>query len=75
MASCRIYGTYLPFDALTLDALYPNHEMYVRLVSRVTSENRLKGFLVKEDAEATIRDAIQSGVGKRKPTPFRGNQH
>ena len=63
--ACVRYGTYLPFDEATLDALYPNHGAYVDQVARVTADNRMAGYIVVEDAAATIRDAAGSNIGKR----------
>lgn len=63
--TCRHMGSHLPFDQATLDALYPEHGTYVSQVARVTSKNKQIGFLVPEDAEATIRDAAQSDIGQR----------
>jgi hypothetical protein len=39
--------------------------MYVSQVVRATLENLWDGFIVWEDAMATIRDAAQSDIGKR----------
>jgi hypothetical protein len=62
---CSLYGTFQPFDDATIKALYPNHGAYVRRVSRVTFDNLQKGFIAMEDAVETIREAAQSGIGKR----------
>jgi len=61
---CVVFGSYQPFDEATLDALYRNHGAYVSRVSNVTLENLLRGFLVQEDAEATIQEAARSEIGK-----------
>ena len=61
---CRLFGTYQPFGAATLDALYRNHGTYVMQVTHATSENLNVGFIVMEDAITIIRDAAQSGIGK-----------
>lgn len=61
---CVVFGSFQPFDAATLDALYRNHGAYVSRVSNVTVENLLRGFLVQEDAEATIKEAARSETGK-----------
>jgi len=61
---CRTFGSYVPFNAAKLDALYPNHATYVSRVARVTSANAKLGFIVAEDAEATIRSAARSDVGR-----------
>jgi hypothetical protein len=62
---CRVFGTHEPFDQVTLDALYPDHGAYVSRVARVAEANVLQGFIVAEDAEAAVRAAAQSGIGKR----------
>jgi hypothetical protein len=62
---CRLYGSFQPFADATLAALYGNHGMYVSQVVRATLENLWDGFIVWEDAMATIRDAAQSDIGKR----------
>jgi alpha/beta hydrolase family protein len=61
---CRYVGSYQPFDEATLRALYRNHGAYVSQVSNVTLENVIRGFLVQEDAEATIQEAAHSEIGK-----------
>jgi hypothetical protein len=62
---CSLYGSYQPFDAKTLAALYRDHDTYVRRVAQVAQGNVKRGFIVQEDAEATIREAAQSSIGKR----------
>jgi Alpha/beta hydrolase domain len=61
---CRLYGSYEPFDSATLRAMYPNHAMYVSQGVDVTLDNLSAGFLVMEDAIASIRAAAQSDVGR-----------
>jgi hypothetical protein len=63
--ACRTYGSYVPFDDQTLAALYTNHGSYVSQVARVTAENLGTGYIVVEDAEATIREAARLGAGRR----------
>jgi len=63
--ACRTYGTHVPFSDDTLAALYPDHGAYVSQAARVTADNRRAGYLVVEDAEATVREAAQSSVGRR----------
>ena len=62
---CGLYGSFQPFDDKTLAALYRNHDTYVSHVTQVTHGTLQHGFIVPEDAEATIREAAQSSVGKR----------
>jgi alpha/beta hydrolase family protein/IPT/TIG domain-containing protein len=59
---CRTYGTFQPFDDATLHALYPDHLTYVIRVVQATLDNLKAGFIVPEDAAATISDAAQSNI-------------
>ncbi len=61
---CRLFGSYEPFDDATLRSMYPDHGTYVSQVVDMTLENWSGGFLVIEDAMATIRAAAQSGMGR-----------
>ncbi|MGE5835567.1 MAG: alpha/beta hydrolase domain-containing protein [Acidobacteriota bacterium] len=63
--ACRTYGSYMPFSDQTLAALYGNHGAYVSQVARVTGDNLGAGYIVVEDAEATIREAARAGIGRR----------
>jgi hypothetical protein len=62
---CRTFGSHEPFDQATLDALYRNHGTYVSQVAQTAEQNLQDGFLVREDAMATIQEASQSVVGKQ----------
>ncbi len=62
---CRYLGSYVTFDSDLLEALYPNHGKYVSQVARVTNDNLRQGYIVPEDAAATVLEAAQSGIGKR----------
>ena len=61
---CRLYGSFQPFDDATLDALYPSYSIYVIQVMQATDENLWHGFIVPEDAIATIREAVYSDKGR-----------
>ncbi len=61
---CRTFGSYVPFDRSTLDALYPNHETYVALVIAAAHAGQRNGFIVGPDAAATIRNAARSEIGR-----------
>jgi hypothetical protein len=61
----RVKGTHVPFSDDTPAALYGGHVGYVSRVAKVTEDNLRAGYLVVEDAEATVREAAQSNVGKR----------
>ncbi|HEX4998861.1 MAG TPA: alpha/beta hydrolase domain-containing protein, partial [Terriglobia bacterium] len=62
---CSLLGWYEPFDDATLAKLYPSHDGYVKAVQAVTEKNLKAGFIVKEDADATIAEAKSSRIGKR----------
>ena len=62
---CRLYGSHEPFDAATLAELYPTHADYVAAVRAVVAENLEAGYIVEHDAEATIREAERSDIGRR----------
>jgi hypothetical protein len=62
---CRTFGSFQPFDAATLEALYPNHGTYVSQVTQTTHENLSDGFIVPEDAMATVQEAAHSDIGKQ----------
>ena len=62
---CSTFGSYQPFDAATLAELYPNHGTYVSQVTHATHDNLKNGFIVLEDATATVQEAAQSDIGKR----------
>lgn len=61
---CRVFGSFQPFDADALDVLYPNHGMYLSQVTKTAHQNLRNGFIVVEDAIATVRDAALSTIGK-----------
>ncbi len=61
-AFCLLYGTYLPFDDATLDALYRNHGDYVSQVNHVTNENLAAGYILIENAQETRVEAAQSTI-------------
>ena len=61
---CSLYGSFLPFDENTLAALYRNHGTYVSQVARWTHGTLKDGFIVPEDAVATIVEAAESEIGK-----------
>ena len=49
---------------MKLDRLYPSHAAYVAAVEKITESNLKAGFITKEDAEQTVREAQQSKIGK-----------
>lgn len=63
---CFLFGTHMPFDDAQLDSLYRNHGAYVSRVSQVNEANVAAGYIQEADAEANVREAAQSGVGKKR---------
>jgi hypothetical protein len=62
--NCRLMGSSEPFDASRLAALYPTHEAYVAKVREATERLLKAGFIDGVDADATIRDADRSTIGR-----------
>lgn len=58
-AFCRMYGSHEPFDAATITRLYPSRAMYISEVNRITDENLNAGYITKEGAAQTRKDAAQ----------------
>src|SRR5262245_16393295 len=65
--NCRLMGSSEPFDAARLASLYPTHDAYVAKVKEAADKLLKGGFIDKIDADATIRDAEKSGVGRPPP--------
>ena len=63
--NCRLMGSSEPFDAARLASLYATHDAYVARVKDATEKNLKAGFITKADADATIRDAEKSSIGRR----------
>jgi Alpha/beta hydrolase domain len=47
---CSLYGTYQPFDAATLNELYPSHAAYVRAVRESALSNQRAGYIQSDAA-------------------------
>ena len=60
---CRLFGTYQPFDAATLDELYRNRFAYVARVVHADLRNLFAGYLLPADARQNLADALASDVG------------
>lgn len=56
---CRIAGHEVPLDRIQLRSLYATPEDYVRSVTASVSRLVLEGFLVREDADELIADAVR----------------
>jgi len=67
--ACARWGYYQAFDIATLNKLYPNHQAYVSAVERITNENLKAGFILKPDADNTIRAARDSAIGRLDSLP------
>jgi hypothetical protein len=59
---CVLYGTYQPFDAPQLQALYPNHGKYVKAVTQSAKQNLKAGYILKEAASEIITEAAMAEV-------------
>jgi hypothetical protein len=57
---CGLFGTHVPFDAVTLKTLYPTRAAYVRDVRRVVDDLVKFNVVLKEDAAMLIRRAEAS---------------
>lgn len=62
--ACFLGGSVLPFDAATLDDLYPSHGRYVNRVSRAANALVQQRLMRESDAAAVKRAAARSDVGK-----------
>ncbi|HJN44181.1 MAG TPA: alpha/beta hydrolase domain-containing protein [Vicinamibacterales bacterium] len=61
---CGLYGSHEPFDAATLQRLYPTHAGYVEAVREMAGRNLADGYILPYAAEQTIREAEASKVGR-----------
>ena len=62
---CFLHGTHSPFDAATLQRLYPSDARYANAVIASTVRNRAAGYMSRFDARWTIEDALRSLVPER----------
>jgi hypothetical protein len=58
---CSLFGRTVPFDAATLEGLYPDHDAYVTKVEAAADKATDAGFISKTDADAYV-DAAKSSV-------------
>ena len=61
--TCFLNGTHIPFSTATLNSLYPSHQAYVEAIRDAADQNVRDGFLLKDDAQELVADAIRSIVG------------
>jgi hypothetical protein len=62
--NCRLMGSWEPFDAARLMAMYPTKDAYVARVKEATEKNLKAGYITKWDADATVREAENTKFGK-----------
>ena len=62
--NCRLMGSWEPFDGARLFAMYPTKDGYVARVREATEKNLKAGYITKWDADATIREAENSKIGR-----------
>ena len=55
---CRLYGQYVPFDAATLESLYPTRGAYLRRYIGAAADAVFDGFLLPADAFELSRRAL-----------------
>ncbi len=61
-AFCLLYGFFTPFDEATLQSLYPTHDAYVHAFKHATFEALKAGYIVKDDAEEMIAEAVRAQI-------------
>jgi hypothetical protein len=59
---CVLYGTNQPFDAATLQELYPRRRDYVRAVAASASANRAAGYINRDAAWEYFWDALRAEI-------------
>ena len=60
---CNLYGQYIPFDPVTLAALYPSHGSYLLKTATASSADVSSGYLRDEDAAGANATAAESDIG------------
>jgi len=60
---CRLFGTYIPFDAATLDQMYPSHDAYADMVKAAGLANVAAGYIGPQDEHRDRMEANRSDVG------------
>jgi len=60
---CRLFGTYVAFDAATLDQMYPSHDAYADMVKAAGLANVAAGYIGPEDEHRDRMEANRSDVG------------
>jgi len=62
--ACVRWGSSLDMSVDRLNTLYPSHADYVAKVKKVTAANVKAGYILADDAAATVREAEASRVGR-----------
>ena len=62
---CGLYGSYEPFDAATLNKLYPDATAYRAAVKQSAEQNVAAGYILPGAAEALVRAAESANVPPR----------
>jgi Alpha/beta hydrolase domain len=60
---CRLFGTHIPFDAATLDQMYPSHDAYADMVKATGLANVAAGYIGAQDEHRNRIEANRSDVG------------
>jgi len=64
---CTLYGTHQPFDAATLNELYPSHLSYVRAVLASARRNQRAGYIPRDATREYTWDALLADVPPDAP--------
>jgi hypothetical protein len=62
---CQLPGSFMPFDKVKLDNLYPTHDDYVAKVTASANKSVAEGFMLEEDAQEAIDTAKASIYGRK----------
>jgi hypothetical protein len=60
----QLVGTYAPFDSAVIGVLYPSHDSYAGAVKKAADDLLQQGFILNEEAQFTIDNAVNSDIGK-----------
>lgn len=61
--TCFLNGVHIPFETAVVDSLYPSHQAYVQAIRQAADKNVADGFLLKDDAQELVANAISAAVG------------
>ena len=62
--ACVRWGSSLDMSVDHLNALYPSHGDYLAKVRKAVAANLKDGYILPEDAAVTLREAVESRVGR-----------